>query len=306
MTDVTTRYPQSLLAACLIPWTESYEFDVPVFESHVNKVIDLGYTNLYIMGTAAEGYAITDTRFKQVVESFASLIDRKGLSAQVGVISLSMEQVIERIGFAYDQGIRFFQVSLPSWGALDEGETLVFFETVCGAFPDSRFLHYNLPRAGRIVDGNEYRAIADAVPNLVATKNSTSDYARTADLMKHSPDLQHFFLENNWALGCTLGECSFLTSLGLLFPNTARALYDSGRSGDLNKAFAITERLRTVVPTLFGHCSRKMIDGSYDKTFAWLKDPKFSYRLLPPYQGLNDEEAAECRRRFDANYSDLS
>ena len=107
MTDVTTRYPQSLLAACLIPWTESYEFDVPVFESHVNKVIDLGYTNLYIMGTAAEGYAITDTRFKQVVESFASLIDRKGLSAQVGVISLSMEQVIERIGFAYDQGIRF-------------------------------------------------------------------------------------------------------------------------------------------------------------------------------------------------------
>ena len=53
---------------------------------------------------------------------------------------------------------------------------MIFFKTVCGAFPDSRFLHYNLPLAKRIIGGHEYHRLAEAVPNLVATKNSTTDY----------------------------------------------------------------------------------------------------------------------------------
>ena len=78
-----------------------------------------------------------------------------------------------------------FQISLPSWGTLDEAETMLFFQTVCGRFPDCRFLHYNLPRAGRIIRGREYHRIAEAVPNLVATKNSSTDYDRTADLLRY-------------------------------------------------------------------------------------------------------------------------
>ena len=58
------------------------------------------------------------------------------------------------------------------------------------------------------------------VPNLVATKNSTSDYARVADLMKHAGDLQHFFLEGGFAFGSLLGECSLLCSYDALFPKT--------------------------------------------------------------------------------------
>ena len=49
-----------------------------------------------------------------------------------------------------------------------------------------------------------------------------------------------------------------------------------------------------------------MIDGSYDKTFIWLRDPEFSNRLLPPYLGLSDEESRECRRVFDEHYRDIS
>ena len=299
------RYPQNSLAACMLPWTADFELDVPVFEQHVQGAIDGGYTCIYLMGTAGEGYALNDTRFKQVVDAFAALTVRDGLDPQIGVIGLSMEHIVERLQTACDMGIRMFQISLPSWGALDETEAMLFFKAVCGRFPDCRFLHYNLPRAKRIIKGAEYHRICAEVPNLVATKNSSTDYARTADLMRNAPGLQHFLLEGNFAIGCTLGECSLLCSYDVLFPKTTWRFYEAGVSRDLPELFRITRLLWECGEDLFAHCSREMIDGSYDKTFIWLRNPEFSNRILPPYLGLSEEESRICRQVYEEKYQDI-
>ncbi len=305
MSDVKTRYPRSNLAACMLPWNDDFQLDVAKFEEHIQGALDGGYTCLYLMGTAGEGYAVDEERFRQVVEVFAANTVREGIDPQIGVIGLSMDQIIHRIGVAHASGIRMYQISLPSWGALDEAETMLFFKTVCGAFPDCRFLHYNLPRAKRIIKGAEYHRIAEEVPNLVATKNSTSEYDRTADLLVNAPELQHFLLEGNFAMGCTIGECSLLCSYDVLFPQTTWKFFEAGKAKDLVELFRITQFLREVGMTLFVHCPRDMIDGSFDKTFIWLRDPDFSNRLLPPYLGLSDEESRECRRVFDERYRDI-
>lgn len=297
------RYPQKSLAACVLPWREDFSLDCEVFERHVTGAIDSGATSIYLMGTAGEGYALSDAQFREVVRRFAQLTVKPGLDPQIGVISLSLPHVIERFRFAYDQGIRMFQISLPCWGALDEQERLLFFETVCGAFPDCRFLHYNLPRAKVVVGGAEYRRIADSVPNLVATKNSTSDYLRVADLMKNAGDLQHFLVESSFAFGCLLGECSLLCSFSGLFPRTTERFFEAGRARDLETLFKLHTLLNNV--NVFANCRREMIDGAYDKVHVWLKDPDFPIRMLPPYIGLTPEEAADCRRIFDEKYADL-
>ena len=248
---------------------------------------------------------MTEDRFRRVVDVFAGLAVRDGIDPQIGVIGTSMEQSIQRIQFAYDLGIRMFQISLPSWGTLDEAETMLFFETVCGRFPDCRFLHYNLPRAGRIIRGREYHRIAEAVPNLVATKNSSTDYARTADLLTHSPELQHFLLEGNYAMGCTLAECSLLCSFDALFPQTTWQFFEAGKNKDLEEVFRITELFHDACNRLLSACQRDMIDGAYDKTFLWLVDPSFSNRLLPPYLGLSEEESAAVRQVYDEHFASI-
>jgi dihydrodipicolinate synthase/N-acetylneuraminate lyase len=303
MKTTRTRYPRSNLAACVLPWTKTYQLDVPVFEQHIRGAIDGGYKSIYLMGTAGEGYALTDKQFKEVVGVFARLTVKPGLDPQIGVISLSMGQVIERIAWCHEQGIRMFQISLPAWGALDEMERMLFFKTVCGAFPDCRFLHYNLPRTKYILTGPDYRRILDEVPNLVATKNSTSDYARVADLMQHAGELQHFFLEGGFAFGCLLGECSLLCSYADLFPKTVWEFFEAGQKRDLETLFRIHVFLNATDKVLFGHCGRDMIDGAFDKTFAWLKNPQFSNRLLPPYVGLTEEESTICRKQFEKHYA---
>jgi dihydrodipicolinate synthase/N-acetylneuraminate lyase len=187
-----TRFPQILLGAAMLPWREDFSLDEPLFRAHIRSIVQQGYQHVYLMGTAGEGYALTDRQFQQVVAIFWEEMQQPGLQPMVGVISLSMGQIIERIAWSHRLGIRHFQISLPSWGTLTDEEMVTFFQGVCGRFPDSQFLHYNLPRTKRVVTGADYRRIADAVPNLAATKNSTSDFARIADLMVQAPDCSTF------------------------------------------------------------------------------------------------------------------
>ena len=54
---------------------------------------------------------------------------------------------------AHALGFRAFQISLPSWQVPTDPEVVAYFESVCGAFPDSTFMHYNTARVGRLVSG---------------------------------------------------------------------------------------------------------------------------------------------------------
>jgi hypothetical protein len=58
----------------------------------------------------AWAYAVTDRQFEQVAAIFSEEMHQPGLEPMVGVISLSVQQVIERICFAYSLGIRQFQI----------------------------------------------------------------------------------------------------------------------------------------------------------------------------------------------------
>ena len=293
------RYPQACLAACLLPWNEKFELDVPVFERHIQNTLDDGYRHIYLLGTASEGYALSESRFRQVVGIFASRTVIEGCDPQVGIIGTSMEHMIERIGYCHDLGIRMFQIVLPCWGALNDEEVLIYFKTICGEFPDCRFLHYNNIKQKRQLTGIDYRRIADAVPNLVATKNNGADYIHTANLITYSPDLQHFLLEFNYAIGCTVGECSLLNSYDIIFPELTKEFFEAGCRKDIAELFRITKIIFDAEKILFDHIKDSHIDAAFDKTLAWLRFPEFSNRLLPPYLGLSDEDSALCRSMYE-------
>ena len=66
----------------------------------------------------------------------------------VGLIGMSTAIVLEKLQYAYERGFRAFQISLPSWGRLTDAEVMTFFQDVCGAFPETQFLHYKLAARG--------------------------------------------------------------------------------------------------------------------------------------------------------------
>jgi dihydrodipicolinate synthase/N-acetylneuraminate lyase len=287
---IAKRYPSCVLATCCVPWNEDGTPAKEIFRREIRNLRTNLTQNLYIFGTAGEGYAVTESQFDQVVRIFCEETIQQKIPGMVGVISLSLPTIIERIERARQMGIRHFQISLPSWGALSDSELKTFFNETCGRFPDCSFLHYNLMRTKRLVTPQEYGELANNHINLVATKNSTDLTERIAGLMKHAPQLQHFFTETGFAYASQLGECGFLVSVASVHFDQAKQYFAAGQRGDLktlhNQQLELSEMIDEIVA--IGRSEAHM-DGAFDKVFCKIHDPQFPLRLLPPYNSLSDE-----------------
>ena len=291
------RYPQAILVSCEIPWDEDENLMEDVFRKEVQITLQRGFKHLYIFGTAGEGHAVDTARFQIIVEIFREETQGKSVRPMVGVIGLSTANIVERLGFAYDMGFRTFQISLPSWGVLSDLELMVFFKDVCTTFPDADFLHYNLPRSRRILNGEHYRRLIDAVPNLVATKTTSGGLEGAADLMKHSSELQHFFGERNFPHGAMYGECSLLASWAPASPHKTRELFDAGRRQELDRLFTLQAAFHKMTSDVLGPVrDGEHIDGAYDKMLVRLGGlGEMPLRLLSPYQGFTEEQYQQCK-----------
>jgi dihydrodipicolinate synthase/N-acetylneuraminate lyase len=301
-----TRYPSGILATAVVPWTEDWRFDEATFRREIALQLAAGYRDLYIFGTAGEGHAVSDDQFRQIIRVFVDALAGSSVQPMVGVISLSLATVLDRIAVALDLGARRFQISLPSWGVLDVDETRRFFDVVLGRFPNVQFLHYNLLRAKRLVTPEEYGRIAADHPNLVATKNTTDSLTRVRDLIEQAPTVLHFLGETGYTFGSQIGECGLLVSAATINARTGRAFYEAGRSGDLATLVRYEGELHEIAKTLVRLAGDGHIDSAYDKVLWRLHDPHFPLRLLPPYTAARPtaaEELADFLRRKYPHWS---
>jgi dihydrodipicolinate synthase/N-acetylneuraminate lyase len=297
------RFPQSILISCEIPWDEREKFVEPIFRQEVQHLLKLGFLQLYIFGTAGEGYAVDTARFTQIAKVFFEETRGECPFPQVGLIGLSTANVCERLEIAMAIGFRDFQLALPSWGALSDSEVLRFFRDVCLTHPESRFLHYNLMRSKRLLTGADYRRIADEVPNLVATKNTSPDLSHAMDLLRLAPEMQHFLSEVTFPVCCAYGECSLLSSFAGMFPAATKKLFSYGRERSYERLFQFQKEYLAAVDDVIGPMiQHSRIDGAYDKTIVRLGGLPMPSRLLSPYEGIPEEVYQESKRILDTQH----
>lgn len=281
------RFPPSILCTCVVPWDEQGEFIKELFVDEVRRMLQVT-PHLYIFGTAGEGHAVNDRQFERITHVFHDTMRAAGGEPMVGVISLSLATVRQRIEFARELGVRLFQISLPSWGALTDDEVRDFFRIVCGGYRDCQFLHYNLLRAKRLISPELYAELAAEHPNFVGTKNTTDSIDRLRGLLTLSPELTHFPGEIGYVYASQLGECGLLASL----TTSAAAIQEffaAGRRGDLPLLHQRYTEISAIFKKLLAAVGPEHIDSAYDKVLWKLQDERFPLRLLPPYQGASEE-----------------
>ena len=297
------RYKQTILATCCVPWNADGTLAESIFRESIRGLIAQGIPDLYIFGTAGEGYAVTDSQFDRIARVFVEEMQAANAEPMVGALSLSLPTIIERIERAGKLGVRQFQISLPSWGALSDKELETFFQEVCGRFPEFQFLHYNLPRTKRIVMPQEYATLAARHPNLVATKCAVGEVGVIAGLLQYAGELRHFFTEQNFAAASLLGECGFLISLASINPRRARQYFEAGAARDGETLRAMRAELMGLHAELMKAAGpAPMIDGAYDKIFSRMHVAEFPLRLLPPYQSISDAGFEQFRAAVGEKY----
>ncbi|HTW97420.1 MAG TPA: dihydrodipicolinate synthase family protein, partial [Acidimicrobiales bacterium] len=224
---MSRRIAPSILATCVLPFDEGGSFLEADFRQHLALVARDFTRHVYIFGTAGEGYAVTDDQFGHIAEIFHDEATALGIEPMLGVISLSLGTVIERIELGARLGFRRFQLSFPSWGALTERERGVFFDETCGRFGELSFLHYNTVRGRVVLTGADYGRLAARHENLVACKFSSSDEARVVELVANSDPVQCFLTEYAYAIARQRlegVECGLLLSLSGFDGSLAGAL----------------------------------------------------------------------------------
>ncbi len=283
------RYRRTILATCCVPWNADFSFAEEIFRRQIRHLIAHGIRDLYIFGTAGEGYAVTESQFDEITRVFLDETRGDDVQSMVGLISLSLPAIIERIERAKDMGARRFQLSLPSWGALNDAEVKTFFRETCGRFPECEFLHYNLMRVGRILTGEEYGRLSADHANLVATKNSTADEARLRSLMDDAPQLQHFITEAGFAKGAMMGECGFLVSVASTNFARTHDYFRAGCERDSATLNAMAEGVEGMIADLKAAVADNAhMDGAFDKMYCRVHDDAFPLRLLPPYSSVSE------------------
>ena len=276
-----------ILATASVPWTENYKFDAETFRQEVQTIARGLTRHIYIFGTAGEGYAVSDTQFKEIASCFQTCAREENVTPMLGIISLSLTTIIERIAWGRLIGFREFQLSLPAWGALNDHELATFFAETCGRFPDCEFHHYNLARAQRVLTAADYRRLIAAHPNFVAVKASVSDPAIIREFMALTPRLQFFFTERGYAEARRLGACGLLISIASVNYQEAVAFVN----GDDEHRSAASPSLQEVGKKLREVCAgRYHIDGAFDKMLFRVNHPAFPLRLLPPYVGASEAD----------------
>ncbi len=280
-----SRYKQTVLGTVCLPWNDDGKLDEALFRKTVTHLVTSGLPDLYVFGTAGEGYAVSEAVFRQVAGLFADAMrEAGGAKPMVGVVSLSLATMIERIGYCRELGIDTFQFSLPNWQATSDAEMSRVFAEICGSFPDCSFLHYNLMRSGRLVRPHHYAELAATHPNLVATKYGGGDAFMISGLMKDAGMLRHFFTEQGYYLGAPLGDCALLTSISSSNPRRAHEYLQAGATGDAVKFATLYRELCDVLHALLDATGTSFIDGAYDKAIHRLSIPEFPLALLPPYE----------------------
>jgi dihydrodipicolinate synthase/N-acetylneuraminate lyase len=283
------RFARCILATTVIPWTETYALDERLYREQIARLLQSGFTHLYVFGTAGEGYAVDEQQFEAVARVFVDEMRNGHAEPMLGVISLSQQTIERRIAWARDTlGVTQFQISLPSWGALEDHEVRSFFDSALGNFEDCQFLHYNLLRTKRLVTADEYALLAADHPNLVATKNSTDSMQRVRDLLERAPMLQHFLNERGFVYGSIIGECGFLMSLASTNLEQAQRYFAAGCARDIETLTAMERELHHISREFAQTIGPAHIDGAFDKVLWRLHDARFPLRLLPPYVGASE------------------
>ncbi|HBE00910.1 MAG: hypothetical protein A2096_03860 [Spirochaetes bacterium GWF1_41_5] len=296
------RYKPCVMGNVCIPYTKKNGFIDDLFRQTIQELISYNIKNLYIFGTAGEGYAVSNAMFTRIARSFFDETKSISNNCLLGVIGMSVEQIKEKIDIGIDIGFKMFQISLPPWGKCNDKEMFNFFDEILGAYPNCNFLHYNTIRGLRTLTGKEYGIISSTYKNLVASKISSNNLFGILSVFYNAPQMCHFFTEFEYAYAGLFSPCGLILTSSSINLKLAADFFNSVKQKNLKKIVNYAEDFYTILFSLFENtASGQHIDGAYDKIYAKILNKDFPLELISPYQYTTDAEFENFKETLKRN-----
>ena len=228
---------RGVLTALATPFAADGSIDEGVLRGLVDRSNDGGVHGVVASGSTGEFTALTGDERRLVVETVVGQAGgRVPVIAQTGATSTAEAVALTR--HAERAGADVVMVVAPYYEPLTLDETLAYLRTVAGSVSIPVML-YNLPVAtGVDLAPDTLGALAREIENVRYVKNTTTNLARSAELIHRHGDVLSTFVGWDSLLLASLAEgaAGVMAGTANVVPRHLVAVYDAVAAGDLEGA----------------------------------------------------------------------
>ncbi len=272
----------------ITPLRDRDELDIAGMERLVERILGGGVHGLFILGTSGEGPGLSYRLRREVIQHVCKQV-RGRVPVLVGITDTAFTESITIARFAADAGAQAVVSAGPYYLPVAQPELLDYVNRLTQDQPLPLFI-YNMPQLTKVHFEPETLRQLSHLEKIVGLKDSSADLAyfdKLVALKKLRPDWsvlvgpEHLLAETmrRGGDGGVNGGANF-------YPQLFVELFDAMKSGDLDRASALQEKLLQLgnIYSVGQHAS------------AVIKGMKCACSLL----GICDDLMAEPFERFNA------
>ena len=236
---------EGIIVPLITPLNADETLDEAGLERLVEHVIAGGVSGVFLLGSSGEGPALGEAVKERLVRAVAEQA-RGRVPVLVGVLAVGTRRTVEEARRLVKQGGDAVVVTAPYYFAHSQAEIAAHVSHVARAL-DLPVLLYNIPQMVKTIVEPETVARLAEVPGVVGIKDSQGDMVRFQSLLALQASRPEFAVfqgaEGVVALSLARGAAGAVLGLANVAPGLCCELYESARTGNLPRAWALQERL---------------------------------------------------------------
>lgn len=248
---MTNQPLEGVIVPLTTPFTDAEDIDERAFVAQLEWMVAQGVQGVVVGGSTGEGFTLSEDELVRLVELTVGAIGTK-LPVVASIITDSTRAALHRAQRLAGSRLTALQVAPPHYIFSPSDAGLIEFYTTlaeASAFP---LIIYNvIPWAN--VSPAVAADIMQAAPNVIAIKQSGTDFGVYADLV-HSVGAERVFAANDGALmSCyDLGAAGSIAAIATAAPKANVMLWNAVQTGRRDEAMQLHDRLLDVWMALTG------------------------------------------------------
>ena len=231
---------QGVIPAITTPFRPDLSVDADLLVKQIDALVSAGCTGVVALGSLGEGGSLSFDEKKAVLRLCRETL--KGRAALVsGVAALTTAEAVRLAELGAETGCDGLMVLPPYVYQGDWRETRAHFCEVIAATPLPCMLYNNPIAYGTDVRPDELHELADALPNLLAVKESSADVRRVTSIRALCGDRLCVLVGVDDVIveGVQAGAVGWIAGLADALPEESVRLFDLASAGRVDEARAL-------------------------------------------------------------------
>lgn len=177
--------------ALVTPFTSDGAIDFASLEKLIDFQLDSGVEFLVSCGSTGESATMTEEEDRSAIRFTIERVRKRSATVKIvaGTGSNNTREAVRYTKFAQELGADGALVVTPYYNKPTHAGLMAHYGAICEAVPDLPVILYNVPgRTGSNVPAETQLAIAEAFPNIVATKEASGNLDQMMEIIAHAPE----------------------------------------------------------------------------------------------------------------------